>query len=132
MNEVIRFLQDCKTFYLATADGDQPRVRPLGVAFEYEGKIAFTTNNTKDMFKQMKANPKVEMCACNAEGKYLRIAGTVGFSHSTDAARAKALEAAPMLANMYKVDDGIFEVFTLESGEATFADLQGNSRAVQL
>lgn len=132
MDEVLKFLAECKTFYLATVDGDQPHVRPLGVAFEYEGKIAFTTNNTKDMFKQMKANPKVEFCACKPDGQYLRVTGTVAFDKSTDAARTKALEVAPVLQNMYKVDDGIFEIFTLAGGTATFADMKGGSRTVQL
>lgn len=132
MQEVLKFLQDCKTFYLATVDGDQPHVRPLGVAFEYEGKLAFTTNNTKDMYKQMKQNPKVELCACTADGKYVRVTGKIGLDRSSDAARTRALEVAPFLSNMYKVDDGIFEIFTLEGGSATFADLQGNSRTVEL
>lgn len=132
MDEVLKFLAECGTFYLATVEGDQPQLRPLGVAFEFEGKLAFTTNNTKDMWRQMKANPKVAFCGCKEGGQYLRITGTVAFDKSTDAARAKALEVAPVLKGMYSVGDGKFEIFTLESGTATFADMQGGSRTVQL
>ncbi len=132
MEEVIRFLEECGTFYLATVDGGQPHVRPMGAVFEHEGRLAFTTNNTKEMYNQMKQNPKVELCACNATRQYLRITGTVSFGNSTDAARAKALEKYPSLQNMYKLGDGIFEIFTLTSGTATFCDMQGGSRAIRL
>ena len=56
MNEVIKYLQECGTFYLATVEGDQPHVRPFGAVCEFEGKLYIVTNNKKDVYNQMKAN----------------------------------------------------------------------------
>ena len=70
MNEAVRFLRDCGTFYLATEDGDQPRVRPFGAVMEYEGKIYLSTSNTKNVFHQMKKNPKVEIAAAKDGGEF--------------------------------------------------------------
>ena len=61
MKKALEFLQESGTFYLATTEGDQPRVRPFGAVFEYEGKLYIVTNNTKKCFKQMLENPKVEI-----------------------------------------------------------------------
>ncbi|MDR1175883.1 MAG: pyridoxamine 5'-phosphate oxidase family protein [Treponema sp.] len=124
MKEVIRFLNDCKVYYLATLDGDQPRVRPLGFVMEYDGKLSFCTNNKKDMFKQMKLNPRVEISTASSDGKTLRITGTVGFNPSR-AAREKALEIMPLLGNMYSVDDGMFEIFYIDQGSAVITDMTG-------
>ena len=130
MEEVLKFLQDCGTFYLATVDMDQARVRPMGFVMNYEGKLSFGTNNKKDMFKQMKANPKIEICA-STNGKWLRVYGKVGFNHDK-AAKEKALEIAPFLKNMYSLDDGIFEIFHLEEGIAIFNDMQGGRKEVKI
>jgi uncharacterized pyridoxamine 5'-phosphate oxidase family protein len=124
MKEVIQFLNDSKVYYLATLDGDQPRVRPLGFVMEYDGKLSFCTNNKKAMFRQMKLNPKVEISAASADGKTLRITGTVDFNPSR-AAREKALEIMPILKNMYSADDGIFEIFYIKKGAAAITDMAG-------
>jgi uncharacterized pyridoxamine 5'-phosphate oxidase family protein len=131
MKEIIKFLQDSKVFYLATADGDQPRLRPMGFVMEYAGKLSFGTNNKKDMFKQMKANPKIEICACSADGKTLRVSGPVGFNSEREA-KVQALEINPHLKNMYSADDGIFEIFHFEKALAVFSDMQGNKREVRI
>jgi uncharacterized pyridoxamine 5'-phosphate oxidase family protein len=98
---------------------------------DYEGKLSLCTNNKKDMWKQMKANPNIEICACLPDGKTLRVSGKAGFNGSA-AARAKALEINPRLKTMYSVDDGVFEIFHFESGVAVFSDMQGNKREVKL
>jgi uncharacterized pyridoxamine 5'-phosphate oxidase family protein len=131
MEEIIKFLQDQQVFFLATVEGDQPRLRPLGAVVEYKGKLCLCTNNRKEMYKQMKANPKVELCACSPEGHTLRLTGTVAFDPSREA-KEKILEAVPMLQQMYSVDDGIFEVFYFEQGTAVFSDMQGSRRESRL
>ena len=54
MNDVVKYLQECGTFYLATVEGDQPHVRPFGAVCEFEGKLYIVTNNKKDVYNQMK------------------------------------------------------------------------------
>jgi uncharacterized pyridoxamine 5'-phosphate oxidase family protein len=130
MEEILKFLQECKIFYLATVENDQPRVRPMGFVMNYEGKLSFGTSNKKDVFKQMKANPKVEICASTA-GKWLRICGSVGFNPNK-AAKEKALELSPILKNMYSADDGVFEIFHFENATATFTDMQGGKKEVKI
>jgi uncharacterized pyridoxamine 5'-phosphate oxidase family protein len=130
MKEILDFIAVCKQFFLATDEGGQPRLRPMGVAFDYKGKLSLCTNNTKKVFAQIKANPRVEICASDGN-KWVRITGTVAFNPEREA-REKALEAAPMLKNIYKVDDGIFEVFHLENAVAVIEDMQGNKKELKL
>ncbi|MDL2236652.1 pyridoxamine 5'-phosphate oxidase family protein [Christensenellaceae bacterium OttesenSCG-928-K19] len=103
----------------------------MGFVMEYGGKLCFCTNNTKNMFKQMKANPKVEISGCAPDGKFIRITGTVSFVDGREA-KEKALEALPALKAMYSPDDGMFEVIALEEGEAAFSDVRGNKTPVDL
>ena len=131
MEEIIQFLQKAQTFFLATAEGEQPRVRPMGFVMNYEGKLSFGTNNKKEMFKQMQANPKIEICASTSDGKWLRICGTVAFNPDR-AAKEKALEIVPFLKSMYSVDDGIFEIFHFEKATAIFSDMQGGKKEVAI
>jgi uncharacterized pyridoxamine 5'-phosphate oxidase family protein len=130
MEEVIQFLQKAGVFYLATIDGDQARVRPMGFVMEYKGKLYMATNNTKEMYKQMKAKPKVEICAF-AEGKTLRAFGPVGFDESKEA-QTKALEVSPQLGQMYKVGDGIFTLYYFESATAVISDFAGGKKEIKL
>jgi uncharacterized pyridoxamine 5'-phosphate oxidase family protein len=131
MEEILKFLQDAKTFFLATVEKDQPRVRPMGFVMVYEGKLSFCTNNKKEMFKQMKVNPKIEICASTPEGKWIRICGNADFNTSK-AAKEKALEIMPGLKNMYSPDDGIFEIFHFENAIAVFSDMQGGKKEVKI
>jgi uncharacterized pyridoxamine 5'-phosphate oxidase family protein len=131
MEEVIRFLLANKVFFLATVEGDQPRLRPMGFVMDYEGKLSLGTNNKKEMFKQMKANPKVEISAVSPEGTSLRITGTVGFNASR-AAKERALELMPNLKRMYSPGDGIFEIFYIDSGKAVFSGMSGDRREITL
>ena len=76
MKEVINYLKECGTFYLATTEGEQPRVRPFGAVCEFEGKLYIVTNNQKDVYRQMLKNPKVEISGMN-QGTWIRITGEV-------------------------------------------------------
>ena len=74
MERVCKFLKDAGTYYLATVEGDQPRVRPFGTAHIFEGKLYIQTGKVKAVSRQLAANPKVEICAF-MKGKWLRLAG---------------------------------------------------------
>ncbi|MDR2499847.1 MAG: pyridoxamine 5'-phosphate oxidase family protein [Treponema sp.] len=124
MERLLRFLQEAKVFYLATVEGDQPRVRPMGFIMPHGVRLYFCTNTTKPMYQQMRANPKIELCALNGNTQFLRAAGTVVFE--TDRSlKAKALEAAPQLRQMYQADDNIFILFSFASASVTISDLAG-------
>lgn len=131
MQEVLKFLADNPTFYLATDEDGQPRVRPFGFVMEYEGRLAFCTNNQKDVFKQMQKNPKVELCVANAAGEWLRLCGSI-VSVTSAESQKRALEIMPGLGSMYAVGDGKFEIFALDGAEATFASMKGDKRVVKL
>ena len=118
MNEVYEFLKKCGTFYIATADGDQPRVRPFGVVNIFEEKLYIQTGKSKNVSKQMQANPKVEICAFN-DGKWIRLEGKVVRDDRREA-KESMLEANPMLKNMYSADDDNTEVLYFENAKATF------------
>jgi uncharacterized pyridoxamine 5'-phosphate oxidase family protein len=113
MNKALQFLQKAGTFYLATVDGDQPRVRPFGAVCEFEGKLYIVTNNEKDCYKQMIANPKVEISGM-AEGKWIRLSAEAVRDDRREARHAM-LEANASLRNMYNEDDGRVEVLYLKN-----------------
>jgi uncharacterized pyridoxamine 5'-phosphate oxidase family protein len=120
MKKALEFLQESGTYYLATTEGDQPRVRPFGAVFEYEGKLYFATSNTKKCFKQMLENPKVEICGMNKEGQWIRVSGEVANDDRREV-REAALEAIPSVKSMYSADDGIFSVLYFTKGTATIS-----------
>lgn len=130
MKQALDFLKEAGVFYLATADQDQPRVRPLGFVMEWDGKLAFCTSNSKNMYKQLAANSKAEICAYNGND-ILRVWGTAAFITSPET-QAKALEVMPALGKMYAVGDGKFEIYCLEDAKATISDMMGNCREIAM
>lgn len=120
MKKALEFLQESRTFYLATVEGDQPRVRPFGAVFEFEGKLYIVTNNTKKCYKQMLKNPKVEISGMNKKGQWIRVTGEVTPDDRREA-KEYALEAVPILKQMYNIDDGIFAVLYFSKGTATIS-----------
>lgn len=119
MERAAKFLQDAGTYYLATAEGGQPRVRPFGTAHIFEGKLYIQTGKVKSVSKQIHANPKVEVCAFK-DGEWLRIAGELVEDDRREA-RQSMLDAYPSLKNMYSADDGNTEVFYFQNATATFS-----------
>ena len=102
MERVVNFLKEAETYYLATVEGDQPRVRPFGTAHIFEGKLYIQTGKVKDVSKQIHANPKVEICAFK-NGEWLRVAGELVEDDRREA-RQSMLDAYPSLQNMYSAD----------------------------
>jgi len=119
MERTVKFLKDAGTYYLATMDGDQPRVRPFGTVNVFEGKLYIQTGKVKDVSKQIHANPKVEICAFK-DGEWLRVAGELAEDDRREA-RQSMLDAYPSLQGMYSADDGNTEVFYLKNAVATFS-----------
>lgn len=119
MNEVLEFLKSCGTFYLATNDGDQPRVRPFGAVCEFEGKLYIVTNNQKKVYAQMLNNAKVEICGMS-KGTWLRVEAKAIHDDRRQARQAMMDANTAVLSKMYTVDDNLMEVLYLEDATATF------------
>lgn len=118
IEKVYQFLDEAKTYYLATVDGDQPRCRPFGTALLYDGKLYIQTGKVKAVSKQIAVNPKVEVCAFNG-GKWLRVAGELVNDDSRDV-KVAMLEKMPMLKKMYSADDDNTQVLYFKNATATF------------
>ncbi len=119
MERVVKFLKEAETYYLATVEGDQPRVRPFGTVNVFEGRLYIQTGKVKDVSKQIHANPKVELCAFK-NGEWLRVAGTLVEDDRREAKQAM-LDQYPSLQGMYSADDGNTEVFYFRDAAATFS-----------
>ena len=120
MKRVYEFLKDAETYYLATVEGDQPRVRPFGTVNIFEGKLYIETEKNKAVSKQIVANPKVEICAFK-DGKWLRVAGELVEDVRTEAKKSM-LDAYPELRSMnYDENDENTQVYYFKNAVATFS-----------
>lgn len=119
MNTVYNFLKTCGTYYLATVEGDQPRVRPFGTVEIFEGKLYIQTGKKKDVSKQLQANPNAEVCAFNG-GTWLRVSGKLVRDDRYEA-KKHMLDNYPQLQAMYSADDDNTEVLYFEDATAVFA-----------
>lgn len=119
MEKVVEFLKEAGTYYLATVDGDQPRVRPFGTAHVFEGKLYIQTGKVKDVSKQIAANPKVEICAFK-DGEWLRVSGTLVEDDRREA-KQSMLDAYPNLQAMYSADDENTQVLYFKDATAVFS-----------
>ena len=129
MQEVYEFLKDCGTYYLATEEGGQPRVRPFGTVDLFEGKLYFQTGKCKSVSRQIHENPQIEICAFK-DGKWLRVAAAAAEDPRIEA-QAHMLAAYPHLGRMYQPGDGNTEVFYLKNATATFSSFTESPRTVQ-
>ncbi len=119
MEKVCQFLKDAGAYYLATVEGDQPRVRPFGTAHIFEGKLYIETGKVKPVAQQILANPKVELCAFK-DGVWLRVAGELALDDRVEAKKSM-LDAYPELRGMYDENDGNTAVFYFTHATATFS-----------
>lgn len=129
IDEVCEFLKGAGTYYLATSEGDQPRVRPFGTANIFEGKLYIQTGKVKEVAKQIEANPKFEICAF-VKGEWVRVTGKLVEDPRIEAQQAM-LDAYPSLQKMYAVGDGNTVVYYIEDGEATFSSFTAAPRTVK-
>ena len=119
MERVVKFLKEAETYYLATVEGDQPRVRPFGTVNVFEGKLYIQTGKVKPVSAQLRKNPKAEICAFK-DGKWLRLCGTLKEDDRVEAKKAM-LDAYPNLRAMYDENDGNTQVLFFENATATFS-----------
>lgn len=129
MEEILSYLKECGTFYIATIDGDQPRVRPFGAVTDFEGKLYIVTNNTKKVYRQLNSNPKLEISA-TCKDTWLRLEAKA-IREDSKAVREKILAEYPSLCNMYSVDDGLMEVLYLEDAAATIYSFTKEPKSIK-
>ena len=121
VEKVCEFLDKTRTYYLATVDGDQPRVRPFGTVLVYDGKLYIQTGKVKPVSKQLAANPKAEICAFDGQtGTWLRVSGELINDDSRDV-KVAMLEKYPDLKAMYNPDDDNTQVLYFKDATATFS-----------
>lgn len=130
MQEVYEFLKKCGTYYLATVEGDQPRVRPFGTIDLFENKLYIQTGKVKNVSKQIQANPNVELCAFS-DGKWLRVAGKLVRDDRVEAKR-HMLDNYPSLKAMYSAEDDNTEVLYFEGATATFSSFTEVPKVIEL
>ncbi len=130
LERVCAFLEEAQVYYLATTEGDQPRVRPFGTAMVYEGKLYIQTGKVKPVSKQLAANPKAEICAF-AKGQWVRVWGKL-INDDRREAKVAMLEKYPNLRRMYDPDDGNTQVLYFEDAQATFSSFTAPVETVKL
>ena len=118
MNEVYDFLKEAGTYYLATREGDQPRVRPFGTVNIFEGKLYIQTGKSKAVAKQILANPKIEICAMDKQGRWIRLAAEAVQDDRVEA-KKDMLDAYPQLRQMYNENDDNTLVLYLKNAVAS-------------
>ena len=125
MQEVYDFLKSAQTYFLATADGDQPRVRAFGTIDLFEDKLYIQTGKVKDVYKQLVANPKFELCAVSGMN-WVRVTGTLVPDDRVEP-KKHMLDNYPTLRGMYDENDDNTIVLYMQDCTATFASLTGSA-----
>lgn len=128
MERVCKFLKEANTYYLATVEDDQPRVRPFGTAHIFEDKLYIQTGKVKPVSKQLLANPKAEICAFK-NGTWLRVAGELIEDDRVEA-RKSMLDAYPELRRMYDENDNNTQVFYFKNATATFSSFTSEPETI--
>ena len=130
MKEVQEFLKRSGVYYLATMDGDQPRVRPFGTINIFEDKLYIQTGKIKDVSKQIQNNPKVEICTFD-KGKWIRLSGELVRDDRKEAKQAM-LDSYPDLQGMYSADDDNTEVLYFKNAEAVISSFTEEPKVIKL
>jgi uncharacterized pyridoxamine 5'-phosphate oxidase family protein len=129
MQEVFDFLKKTNTYYLATVEGNQPRVRPFGMIDLFEGKLYIQTGKNKDVSKQIGVNPKIEISAFDGE-QWIRVKA-VAVNDDRIEAKQHLLDAYPKLKDRYAADDDNTQVLYLKDAVATFSNFAGESKVIR-
>ena len=131
MSRIHEFLDEAGVFYLATEDGKQARVRPLGAHIERDGKEYFTVGDFKPVYRQMKENPLVEIVAFTPKDmKWLRYTGKAVFVDNGEIVE-QVFENLPHLRKAYSPESGRkMMIFTLEDATARIIDMAGNEEMI--
>lgn len=129
MEEVQKFLKECGVYYLATIDGNQPRVRPFGTAEIFEGKLYIQTGKKKDVFKQIEANNVVELSGFK-DGKWIRVSGKLVVDDRVEA-KKDMLDKNPNLRGMYNENDDNTVVLYFESAKAVISSFTEAPKVIE-
>lgn len=129
MERVFDFIKNAETYYLATVEGDQPRVRPFGTILNYEGKLYIQTGKVKPVSKQLAANPKCEICAFK-DATWLRIACELVEDDRVEVKKAM-LDDYPNLRAMYDENDANTQVLYMNNAVATFSSFTAAPEVVE-
>jgi uncharacterized pyridoxamine 5'-phosphate oxidase family protein len=129
MKEVYDFLKKAETYYLATVEGDRPRVRPFGTVDIFEGKLYIQTGKAKPVARQIAANPRVEICAVDKEGRWIRVAGEAVADNRVEA-KKHMLDAYPQLRGMYSETDDNTLVLYLKNVAASIEAFGGEKKVI--
>ncbi|MBQ3106847.1 MAG: pyridoxamine 5'-phosphate oxidase family protein [Eggerthellaceae bacterium] len=132
MDDVLKFLKECGTYYLATVDADgNPQVRPFGTITKFEDALYIQTGNVKDCFKQMMAHPRIAISAMSSSGgEWIRIEADAVQDDRREA-REALLNDYPHLRGLYSEDDGNCEAVKLTNVKATFCSFTAEPRMVE-
>ena len=129
MKEARDFLKECEVYFLATVEGDQPRVRPFGTAEIFEDKLYIQTGKKKNVSKQIQDNPKVEICGFK-DGKWIRLSGKLIRDDRVEA-KKDMLDHYPDLRGMYSELDDNTEVLYFENATATFSSFTEEPKTIE-
>ena len=129
MKEVQEFLKKCGVYYLATIEGDKPRVRPFGTAEIFENHLYIQTGKKKDVYKQIEKNPNVEISAFS-DGKWIRVSGSLVLDDRIEA-KKDMLDKNPTLRGMYNENDDNTAVLYFESGKAIISSFTEAPREIE-
>ena len=129
MEEILKFVKECGVYYLATVDGDKPRVRPFGTLEIFEDKLYIQTGKSKNVSKQIEKNPWVELC-CFKDGKWLRLSGKLVRDDRIEA-KKDMLDKNPDLRRMYSEDDDNTEVLYFDGGEAVISSFTEEDKVIK-
>jgi len=130
IEKVYYYLNDCMTYYLATVDGNKPKVRPFGTILLDGGKLYIQSGKGKNVVKQISENPNVQICACKADGTWIRVTAELVADDSREI-REKMLEKMPTLKGMYSAEDDSMEMYWLKDAEAVFCSFTAEPEIVQ-
>ena len=132
MKEIYEFLKECGTYFLATCEGDEPRVRPFGTINIFEDKLYIQTGKSKNVSKQIQNNPKVEICGLlKDESKWIRVTGVLKRDDRV-IAKKSMLDSYPNLRGMYDENDDNTEVLYFEKGTATISSFTEEPKTIEL
>lgn len=130
MEEVLNFLRECGTYYLATVEWDQPRVRPFGTVNIFEGKLYIQTGKSKNVSRQIQVNPKVELCWFY-DGEWIRVSWELVRDERVEAKKSM-LDRYPELRGMYDENDHNTEVLYFQNATATIYSFTAEPREIKL
>ena len=129
MEEIVNYVRKCGCFYIATIDGDKPRVRPFGVMEIFDGHLYIMTGKVKNVSKQIQINPNVEIC-CSTGETWMRLSGKL-VNDDRYEAKSFILDTNPQLKEMYSATDDNMEVLYFENGEAIFSSFVSEPKIIK-